>query len=50
MLTNRSKELPWIMKILVNGDTEILDCQVEALSLEEIFVNALHSDNIEGNY
>jgi ABC-2 type transport system ATP-binding protein len=49
MITNRSKVLPTIMKIMVNGNIEIHDCQVKALSLEEIFVNALHSDNIEGN-
>jgi ABC-2 type transport system ATP-binding protein len=48
-ITNRSKILPGIMKKLINGNAEILDCQVEALSLEEIFVNALHSNNIEEN-
>ena len=49
MITNRVRVLPNIMKILVNGNSEILDCQVKALSLEEIFVHALHSDDIEEN-
>jgi ABC-2 type transport system ATP-binding protein len=49
MMTNRSKVLPTIMKTMVKGNIEIHDCQVKALSLEEIFINALHSDNIEEN-
>ena len=49
MITDRSSVLPGIMRTLVKGNAEILDCQVEALSLEEIFVNALHSNNIEEN-
>lgn len=47
MMSNRAKVLPDIMKAIVDRGVDILDCQVEALPLEEIFVHALDSQNVE---
>jgi ABC-2 type transport system ATP-binding protein len=47
MITNRSSVLPHIMQMLVKGGTEIHDCQVDVLPLEEIFIHALESVDIK---
>lgn len=45
MLSNRTAVLPGIMRVIVGGGAEILDCQVAALPLEEIFIHALGGED-----
>jgi hypothetical protein len=49
MISNRTAVLPRIMQILVDGGTEIYDCRLDALPLEEIFLHALNTDIIKEN-
>jgi ABC-2 type transport system ATP-binding protein len=42
MISNRSAVLPQILQVVVNSGAEIYNCQLGELSLEEIFVHALH--------
>jgi ABC-2 type transport system ATP-binding protein len=45
-LSNRLEALPHVLQIMVQDGAEIYDCQIQALPLEEIFVHALGSGNI----
>jgi len=43
MISKREEVLPYILQIMVNSGAEVCDCQMRALTLDEIFVHALHS-------
>ena len=49
MISNRAAVLPHIMKVTVNSGAEIMDCQLDPLPLEEIFLHALHTDTDKEN-
>ena len=49
MISSREAVLPHIMQVVVGGGAEIHDCQLDALPLEEIFLQALHTDAGEEN-
>ena len=40
-LANRLAVLPQVLQIMVQNGTEICDCQLQELPLEEIFIHAL---------
>jgi hypothetical protein len=37
------------MQMLVNGGTEVCDCQLKELPLDEVFAHALSSGRVEEN-
>jgi ABC-2 type transport system ATP-binding protein len=49
VISNRTAVLPHIMKVTVNSGAEIMDCQLDPLPLEEIFLHALHTDTVKEN-
>jgi len=49
VISNRAAVLPHIMKVTVNSGADIMDCQLDPLPLEEIFLHALHTDTGKEN-
>jgi ABC-2 type transport system ATP-binding protein len=49
MISNRAAVLPHIIKVTVNSGAEIMDCQLDPLPLEEIFLLALHTETDKEN-
>lgn len=43
-ISNRAQVLPRLLQIIINSGTEIHDCQLKELPLEEIFTHALQSE------
>jgi ABC-2 type transport system ATP-binding protein len=46
-ITNREQVLPRLLQIMINNDTEVYNCQLRELPLEEIFTYALKSGEKE---
>ena len=46
-MMDRNVTLPRVMEKLVSSGVEIYDCQVKDMSLDEIFINALHTTPME---
>ena len=45
MISKREAVLPGVLQLMVNSGAEVCDCQMRELTLEEIFVHALHNGN-----